>query len=151
MQQMKDDITSLTRGKKTVFIYVSKADEPDTREIIRQLLLDKTVVVPVCSGKSLIPSVIHSMDELQAGSYGVLEPAEIRPVAKKEIDIFFVPGTAFDRNGNRKGRGMGYFDRFLEDVDREKIIGVCFPGQVCEELQPNPWDVPVAKLIKAKR
>ncbi len=141
----------MCKDKDTVFIFISKNDEVQTLGIIEKLLLqEKEVIVPISieKNKTLGISEIISSDDLRLGTYGILEPKKIRTVDKSNIDIFFVPGTIFDKKGNRKGRGLGYFDRFLADVKGKKpIIGLCFEEQVVERLKVNPWDVPVDKVL----
>ena len=147
----EDEVVSLCKDKNTVFIFVSKDDEVGTVPIIEQLLLQrKKVVVPISieENKTMKMSKIISIDDLALGAYGIWEPKKISVINKRDIDIFFVPGTLFDKKGNRKGRGLGYFDRFLVEVKGKKpIIGLCFKRQVVEQLEVNPWDIPVDKLI----
>ena len=136
--------------KQNIFIYVSKEDEINTFSVIRKLLsIGKTIVVPVVKGNEIELSVLRDLDNLTKGEYGILEPTEKIRFQKEDIDIFFVPGTKFDNVGNRKGRGKGYFDRFLKDVKGKKpIIGICHKNQVVDKLNTNPWDVSVDRLIE---
>ena len=67
---------------------------------------------------------------------------------REDIDIFLVPGTKFDKEGNRKGHGKGYFDRFLEEVKGKKpIVGLCYEGQIVKKLETNNWDIPMDSII----
>lgn len=133
-----------------IFIFISKEDEIDTHEIIKSLLLQKKrVIVPICNTLSneIVLSELKEFD-LVKSSFGILEPTTAIQVEKENIDIYFVPGTLFDVNGNRKGRGKGYFDKFLEDVKEKKpIIGLCYQYQLVEQLTPKKWDIPVDEVI----
>lgn len=147
----KEQVLEECKDKQNIFIFVSRDDEVDTKAIINKLLeMGKTVVVPVCSnrGNKIILSKINNINDLKPSLYEILEPRNIVKFPKQDIDVFFVPGTKFDNNGNRKGRGKGYFDRFLEDLKGKKlIIGLCFENQVVENIEINQWDIPVDKII----
>lgn len=143
-------VTDKCKDKSNVFIYVAKDDELDTRGIIKRLFLRrKNVIVPVMADNfQIIPVQIFNLKDLKENKYGILEPINIVPFDKDKIDIFFVPGRKFDKFGNREGRGLGYFDRFLEDVKNKKtIIGLCYKHQVFEKLEPSFWDVPMDSVI----
>ena len=91
------------------------------------------------------------LKELRHSTFGILEPKKIIPFPKKKIEIFFIPGKKFDKEGNRKGRGKGYFDRFLKDIKGKKpIIGLCYKNQIVAKLDINPWDIPMDKIITLK-
>lgn len=53
-----------------------------------------------------------------------------------------VPGLAFDREGNRLGRGSGYYDRFFGKAGMGAAlrIGVCWSLQVVPSIPPEPHD-----------
>ena len=43
----------------------------------------------------------------------------------------------------RKGRGRGYYDRFLAAHPDVYKLGVCPASKLVEELPLAPWDVPM--------
>jgi 5,10-methenyltetrahydrofolate synthetase len=43
-----------------------------------------------------------------------------------DIDVFIIPGLAFDKFGTRLGYGSGYFDRYLHSNFKSFKIGVCY-------------------------
>lgn len=52
--------------------------------------------------------------ELASGTFGILEPsAAAEPVALSAIDLFIIPGLAFERRGHRLGWGKGCYDTTL--------------------------------------
>jgi 5-formyltetrahydrofolate cyclo-ligase len=69
--------------------------------------------------------------------------------------LILVPGLAFDRLGNRLGRGAGYYDRFLESFfasypekrDEITLAGVCHSFQIVERVPVAAHDIPVDCLL----
>ena len=147
----EQQVLDICHDKKSVFIFISKDDEVETRLIIKELIVQgKTIIVPITEEKmgTLRLCEISSLEDLSVGAYGIYEPTEQKDFPKEDIDIFLVPGTAFDKEGNRKGRGKGYFDRFLADVKGKKpIVGLCYKSQIVEKLKTNSWDIPVDRVI----
>lgn len=141
---------------KTVMFYVSKDDEVDTSGMIKATLkTGKDVLVPVTLRRErrLIPSRLIDYDrELAPGPYGILQPRAgfIRRVSSDQIDLVIVPGVAFDKSGNRLGRGAGYYDRFLAGVPKKiPRIGLAFDFQVLPALPKSCHDLPVDKVLSA--
>lgn len=104
--------------------------------------------------EQLIASLLKNSDnELSPGPYGVLQPREddILELSLDDIDLVIVPGVAFDKEGNRLGRGKGYYDRFLKDLTTKGIssIGIAFNFQVVDNIPTLSHDLPVTKLITA--
>lgn len=63
-----------------------------------------------------------------------------------DVDLFIVPGVAFDRKGNRLGRGSGYYDRLLTGIGVPKI-GLAYSFQIVAEVPHSSYDVPMTMVI----
>ncbi|HEX7524467.1 MAG TPA: 5-formyltetrahydrofolate cyclo-ligase [Candidatus Deferrimicrobium sp.] len=104
----------------------------------------------VAGGRTLAFYPHREGDAWETGPYGILEPSNPTGVEPRLSgwDIIVVPGLAFDRRGNRLGRGFGYYDRFLgglpESVPR---VGLSWAGQLVPEVPVDAWDVPVHALV----
>lgn len=131
-----------------VLLYWSLPNEVDTHEFVRQWSASKHIILPVVVGDDLELRYYEGDAKMQTGAYGILEPnGKILPRKDYDlIDVCLVPGVAFDKMGNRMGHGKGYYDRLLPKIERPKI-GICFPEQLVEDLEPQPWDVPMDKVI----
>ncbi len=155
-KEITEKLFSLKKYKnaKTVLFYVSYNDEVFTHEMIKEALNDKKVVVPISNTKdeTLSLSVLKSWDDLEIGSYGILEPKKkrIKEMNIDLIDLIIIPGVAFDINGNRMGHGKGYYDKLLEKT-KATTIGLCFEFQLVEKIQIKPHDIPVNIIITEKR
>lgn len=68
----------------------------------------------------------------------------------QEIDLILVPGVAFDPNGNRLGRGGGYFDQYLKEVKGIKI-GIAYEKQIVDSVPIEEHDIPMDYLITEER
>jgi len=65
--------------------------------------------------------------------------------------LIITPGLAFDRTGNRLGRGGSYYDRFFEHKTLRAIkCGFAFDEQIVESIPTSEHDQPVDMLITDK-
>jgi 5-formyltetrahydrofolate cyclo-ligase len=144
--------TSVFKKAKIVMFYMSFGGEVDTADMIKEAKkLGKTVVVPVC-GKNRImgPCVLKDKGKLLKGPYGILEPAVKKPISLKSLTLVIAPGLAFDKKGNRLGRGKGYYDRFLEILPEDVMsIGLAFDFQILPFIPTTKTDIAVKKVIFA--
>lgn len=95
---------------------------------------------------------IKSMDDLEKGTFGVLEPAPEKCVKAYAFEkaLCIVPGLSFDMKGYRLGYGKGYYDRFLSAHPRLVKMGLCYCSCTCNELIHGRFDVCADMLATEK-
>ncbi len=153
--------TEMYQNAKNILTYVSTGSEADTFELIKISVSDgKCVYVPKVYGREMLFIQIHSVDELSAGSFGILEPVKDEPVwrpskvcdacKEKFTDLCIMPGLAFDRDFNRIGYGGGFYDRFLADSDGIYRMALCFECQLFENLSAEDTDVKPDCIVTEK-
>lgn len=135
------------RAAKTVLLYHSLPDEVDTHRFIRKWKEEKRILLPVVTGNDLELRLYTDAQSLTTGVYGIEEPVGAPFTDYAAIDLIIVPGVAFDRNGNRLGRGKGYYDRLLPRIPSAHKIGICFPFQIVEEIPTEPFDIRMDEII----
>lgn len=131
----------------TVLLYHSLPDEVDTHAFIEKWCRQKKILLPVVRGNDLELRRYTSPDDLATGAFGILEPVGDPFTDYSSIDFIAVPGVAFDRRGNRLGRGKGYYDRLLPHLPQAYRAGICFPYQWVEEVPAEPFDIPMHSVI----
>ncbi len=146
------------RGAETLMCYVSFGSEVFTHDIINAWLLrGKQVCVPRIikgKGKFMEAVKISSLEELETGTYGVLEPTagQKNVVNPDLIDVVIVPGCAFDLHRNRMGYGAGYYDRFLQLIsDNCFKVGIAFDFQIMDEIPCDEHDIPMDIIVTEQR
>ena len=120
----------------------------DTTAILQQALVSgKRLCVPRClpgnDGRMELVE-ITSLNDLQPGRYGILEPCGGRTIAALEPGaLALIPCLAVDKQGVRLGRGAGYYDRFLTRFGQTgpKLL-LCPEALVFPALPTDEWDVP---------
>ena len=138
--------------------YVSKDSEVNTRTLIRTALSqEKRVLVPVVKSGDieLFFSEIKDLGkELAPGTFGILEPKPefVHPVDLDAIDLIFVPGIVWDRDGFRLGWGRGYFDRALKKLpEHVRSAGLAYNMQLVNRVPRDQFDVPVDMVVTESR
>lgn len=96
--------------------------------------------------RDLVPSKDFGTEILGPGSNAL----EVLP------GLILIPGLAFSEQGDRLGRGKGFYDKYLSRYTGVKI-GVCFEVQLVDSIPTEFHDVPLdyivteKKIIKCKR
>lgn len=121
-------------------------DEVNTHSFIEKWYKKKKILLPVVIGNELIIRTYTGKSSLCVGSYGILEPMGETFTEYTSIDLAIVPGVAFDMKGHRLGRGKGYYDRLLPQINARKI-GICFPFQVVGEVPSEDFDICMNDII----
>ena len=144
--------TLVFKKAKTVMFYIAFDGEVETQDMIKKArILGKIIAVPACrKNRQIMPCILNDKTKLVRGLYGILEPAIKKAVNLQDLDLVIVPGVAFDKEGNRLGRGKGYYDRFLKKIpDRIPSIGLAFDFQILPSTPATPIDVSVDRVIFA--
>lgn len=143
------------RDTSLILTYVSNPIEVDTHRIINQCFAQKkTVAVPRCVAgtRDMDFFVIRGFDDLERGSYGLLEPIPFRceKLLSADESLCIVPALLFDESGYRLGFGKGYYDRFLAQFP-SKTIGICYDACVEERLPHGKYDRRVHAVVTESR
>ena len=148
-----------------ILTYVSFRSEADTILLINCALAEgKAVFVPKVMGRDMEFFRIVSIDDLQEGYQGILEPTgslsysdcisqscgpqgqEYRKEERSVSDPFYtlvcLPGAVFDRNRHRIGYGGGFYDRYLSKMMERPAgtvatVALAFDCQIFDEI---PWE-----------
>ncbi len=136
-----------------IMFYLAFDGEVNTESMINKARgLSKEIFVPVCDTKqkALKPCILMEDSKLDKGPYQTLEPQTKIDLSVDELDLVIVPALAFDKKGNRLGRGKGYYDRFLKGLpQRTHSIGLAFDFQILPHLPVEQIDMPVDKVLSA--
>ncbi|MEM6885108.1 MAG: 5-formyltetrahydrofolate cyclo-ligase [Verrucomicrobiota bacterium] len=146
----------LWKSAEVIMFFSALPGEPRTVELLRSGLDDGKVCVypktePLKTDIRLFS--VKSSERLVRGNFGIMEPdvAKCEEVEPETVDLACVPGLGFDVQGNRLGRGQGYYDRFLGQSDfTGKTIGLQFECQLIEKIPTECHDFPVQYLLSEK-
>ncbi|KAL5196680.1 hypothetical protein ABZP36_000192 [Zizania latifolia] len=161
------------------YISCSQLREVDTSKILAEALSPnseydghaKDLYVPRVEDKNRNMRMlkITTMDDLVKNSMNILEPSPVDASgnareevlsASSPVDLFLLPGQAFDRTGQRLGRGGGYYDTFLmkyQELAKEKgwdqplLVALSYSVQIMEEgiIPVNSTDIPIDALVSS--
>lgn len=128
-----------------ILMYHSLADELPTRRFLKKWSDRKRFYLPRVNGVNL-EILPYEETRLELGSFHIEEPVGDNTVQPDDIELMVIPAVAFDRRGNRLGRGKGFYDRLLHSARATKI-GVGYEFQLFDELPTEPHDIPMDVVI----
>jgi 5-formyltetrahydrofolate cyclo-ligase len=93
--------------------------------------------------------------DVSPGAFGIREPRAALPAVPRqergdEAVVWLVPGVAFGPQGQRLGRGRGYYDRLLAGT-RGVRVGVAWDWQVLMDLPHAAHDVAMDWVVTDTR
>ncbi|MDG2197765.1 MAG: 5-formyltetrahydrofolate cyclo-ligase [SAR324 cluster bacterium] len=134
----------LWQEAKVIHTFLPQNAEPNTFFLVQEALKTKRrVQVPKVAGPShLTHHWLEDIKLLKKNSWGIpeIQDSAAHVADLSEIDLVLVPGLAFSRKGARLGQGRGYYDRFLNQFNEAKTLGVGFDWQLLEHIPEEPHD-----------
>jgi 5-formyltetrahydrofolate cyclo-ligase len=140
------------KNSKNIVLYSSIQYEIETIYLIHQCLqTSKNIYLPYIENVQI--AQINSLDELVLGKYNILEPANNEYLNNLEvIDTVIIPGVAYDKDGNRLGKGMGWYDRFLQRLSPNVLkVALVFDIQIINYVPKDVHDISVDIIITEDR
>lgn len=131
-----------------ILMYHSLPDELPTRRFLDKWKGRKHFFLPRVNGVNL-DILPYDATRLELGSFHIEEPTGDDLLDPEELELIVVPAVAYDRRGNRLGRGKGFYDRLLSSTKATKI-GVGYEFQLVDELPSEEHDVPMDMVITQK-
>ncbi|MBQ3481001.1 MAG: 5-formyltetrahydrofolate cyclo-ligase [Oscillospiraceae bacterium] len=137
------------RTAKTVLGYVPVGSECDLGALYEALReRGVTLAFPVTGERGAMEAFVPC-GALIPGRFAIPEPdpARSRCLAPEELDAVLVPCAAFDAEGNRLGRGGGFYDRFLLRCPRAAAILTAFEAQRLPQIPREAHDLSFSLLV----
>jgi 5-formyltetrahydrofolate cyclo-ligase len=138
-----------------VALYAPAHNEIDTGLILAEAFkAGKRLLYPAVCGHHMVFRHVTAVDELQEGSFGILEPCPTGVDHQADAaDLIVVPGVAFDLAGHRIGYGKGFYDRFLQHPGRAAhLVGLCHDFQLVEGRVPaDAHDIAMDVIVTETR
>ena len=132
---------------EVVACYLPIGSEVITSLLINDALLSgKKIALPKTEGENMRFFEYKEGSVLKEGNFGVFEPVDTSEISPADIDLFIVPGVAFDKEGNRIGYGKGYYDKYMKDTCKTKI-GLAFKTQMVDHIKSEQNDIKMDKVV----
>jgi 5-formyltetrahydrofolate cyclo-ligase len=141
----------------TVAAYLSAGTEPDTLRLVAWLAARRVrVLLPVLTdgaGNRLGEPAwapYAGPDALRQGRRGILEPTTgVLPARQlPEAEVVVCPGLAANRQGDRLGRGGGWYDRALPHASQSAPVWLLLNAdEVLATIPTQPWDRRVDLIV----
>lgn len=108
-----------------IFLPIAEKKEPDTFLLIDWLQRNHPeikIIIPKADFETSLMSHHQYLgkDDLHKNHYNILEPQNGR-IHNEDVDMVIIPLIAFDKKGYRVGYGKGFYDRFLQNSNAQKI------------------------------
>ncbi len=133
--------------------YVDAKREVETRLLMAQAWKDgKKVAAPRVDGNGIMHYYyMESLEDLEPGSFGIMEPKKECALCETEKGLLLMPGVAFDVACHRVGYGGGFYDRYLEKHPGLVHIALAFEFQVFEEVPFEAHDILPEMIVTEQR
>ncbi|XP_026860319.2 5-formyltetrahydrofolate cyclo-ligase isoform X1 [Electrophorus electricus] len=151
------------KSSRRVAVFLSMADEVCTDAVVRAVLgSGKACFIPryLAGGNHMDMLRLKSLEDLASlpiTSWNIRQPADSdtereEALSTGGLDLILMPGLAFNKAGNRLGRGRGFYDTYLQRCmthpgGRPYTIALAFKEQLCEEVPTDDGDMLVDEVL----
>ncbi|KAF6273297.1 methenyltetrahydrofolate synthetase [Rhinolophus ferrumequinum] len=147
---------------KRISIFLSMPDEIETEEIIKDIFQrGKTCFIPRYRFQSNHMDMVklaspEEISSLPKTSWNIHQPGEDEDreeaLSTGGLDLIFMPGLGFDKQGNRLGRGRGYYDAYLKRCVQHQhskpyTLALAFSEQICLQVPMDENDMKVDEVL----
>lgn len=134
------------RNAKTVLLYWAIPSELPTQAFIEKWYGSKTILLPKVAGEGLELRE-YRPETMVEGYRGIMEPGDEAGIFDpSQVDLAIIPGLGFDPNCRRLGRGGGFYDRLIPQLECPKVA-VSFDCRIVPEVPVEKWDAPVDMVV----
>lgn len=145
-ENLVEEVSPFLDGNVLSFFPFS--DELDIGPLNLWLLEEGRLYFPKIEGDQLIVKKVLEIEPKKKDAYGTLEPLKTISSDKNEISSVLVPALGLDFSFHRIGRGKGYYDRFLKELDpKVSRISIIYKEQLVPSLPKEIWDQKVDKIF----
>lgn len=132
-----------------VVAYVALREEASLASVVADVLArGRGLLLPRVEGRTLAFVPVRNLAALRAGPHGLREPEGAAVAALAATDFVLAPGVAFDRHGERLGRGGGFYDRALpRGPGAPRVFGVAFAFQLVARVPIESHDRSVDGVV----
>ena len=141
-------IKTVSKNKK-LGLYYPIGSEVSTIDIISHLRKKKYIIsLPVLEKKSKMSFYEwKEKSPLKINNFGIPEPARFKKITPSTL---IIPMVAFDTKLNRLGYGGGFYDRFINKLEKNKKIlkiGLALSCQKINKVPTNKFDKKMNYII----
>lgn len=130
-------LLEVSKNHSLIASFASVGSEINTWKFNLEMIKQQKLALPRVSGKNLIFYKVFSIEDLERSNFGILEPKIMGPpLAIDVINLFIVPGVAFDKNNQRLGKGRGFYDYFISLHGIKNTLGVGYKEQLSNSPLP---------------
>lgn len=144
-----------SRRCRNILIYYSLPDEIDTQIFLADNIDRFKFYLPKINSENNKLSIHPLLDlktSISKGNFNIFEPVTQEEPNLDILDCIIIPARAIDVEGNRLGRGKGYYDRFLTKITNNKTTLACllYHCQFIPEVPAECFDLPIEYCITNK-
>ena len=141
------------RIRELLYIHQNPDHVRDTSKIITLSLLNhpqyqKAKSIHIYESTHFAVDTQYIINHAMKSSKDIYHPTIDPYDNERNIDLVIIPGLVFDNNLTRHGRGKGYYDRYLQDINAFKCA-IAYDFQVIKDgsLERKKHDIPMDIII----